>query len=453
MADDTDPGRGPDRNADPNGDNDGDPNDDNDGDKNGDHDADPGSDDIDPDVDPLAWARDHMPVLAALRERDAADAPFEGWTVAVSSHLEATTGVFIETLAEVGAHVLGVPSEPQSTHGDVVTHLDARDDVEMFAEDGMSDEAFADAQRAVLERGPDLVCSDGGALTAILHDEYPDLATDVVGGTEQTTAGVTRIEAMADEGVLAFPVYGVNDTPMKHWFDNVHGTGESSLVNVQITTNASLTGKTIVVAGYGYCGRGIARKARGLGAHTVVTEVDPRKAIEAHMDGHRVLSMAEAATAGDIFVTSTGTRDVLGREHFERMQDGATLANAGHYDVEIDLDALADYAGRTTEPRPGVTRYHLPDGRRLNLLAGGRLVNLTGPYSEGHPAEVMDTTFASIYVGVRDIRDADLPPDVYDLPDRLDRAVAERKLETLGITVDEPTGAQVEYVESWRERR
>lgn len=405
-----------------------------------------------PTDDPLGWARDHMPVLSSLATEDEQTEPFDGYTVAVASHLEATTGVFVETLWEAGADVLFCPSEPRSTHGDVVTELDARPGIEGFAEEGMSDSAYREAQAALLARGPDLVCDDGGDLIARLHEDYPEVVEGIVGATEQTTAGVARLEAMEREGVLGFPVYAANDTPMKHWLDNVHGTGESALVNVAITTNATLTGKTVVVAGYGYVGRGIATKARGMGAHTVVTEVDPRRAIRAHMDGHRVLSMREATDVGDLFVTATGSRNVIRPEHVEGMRDGATLCNAGHFDVEIDLDGLADMARRTTEPRPGVKRYHLPDGRRVNLLAEGRLVNLTGPYSAGHPAEVMDTTFAAIYVAARDVVAGDAPtaPGVHAVPDRLDRAVAERKLETLGITIDEPTGTQREYVDDWR---
>ncbi len=406
-----------------------------------------------PDDDPLAWTRDHTPVLASLAEEHGETRPFDGYTVAVASHLETKTGVFIETLAAAGATVLFAPSEPQSTHGDVVEYLDATAGVEAFAEEGMSDEAFDDAQHALLERGPDVVLDDGCELIAKVHADHPDVAAGVLGGGEQTTAGIHRLEAMDRDGVLAFPVYGVNDTPMKHYFDNVHGTGESALANVAITTNAVIAGKTVVVAGYGYVGRGVATKARGLGAQTVVTEVDPRRALQAHMDGHRVASMAEAAETGDLFVTATGNAEVVREEHLAAMRDGATLCNAGHFDVEIDLDALEALAERTSEPKAGVTRYHLPDGRRLNLLADGRLVNLTGPYSQGHPAEVMDTTFAMMFLAGLDHVDgeggANLSPGLYAVPDRLDRRVAHRKLETLGASVDELTPRQEEYMTSW----
>ncbi|PSQ59934.1 adenosylhomocysteinase [Halobacteriales archaeon SW_7_71_33] len=402
--------------------------------------------------DPLAWTRGHTPLLQSYAEEARRERPFDGLTVAVASHLEPKTGVFIETVRAAGAEVLFAPSEPQSTHGDVVQFLDGRDGFEAFAEAGMSDEAFEAAQHRLLERRPDVILDDGCELIAKAHADHPAVASEVLAGAEQTTAGVTRLRAMAEEGVLEFPSYAVNDTPMKHYFDNVHGTGESALANVMITTNAMVAGKTAVVAGYGYVGRGVAQKLRSLGADTVVTEVDPRRALQAHTDGHRVTNMADAAPEGDLFVTATGSRDVVRREHFERMASGAKLANAGHFDVEILVDDLASMATRTTEPRAGVTRYHLPDGRHLDLLAEGRLVNLTGPYSQGHPAEVIDTTFASMFVAARDLveRHEELAPDVYDVPDRLDRAVAERKLDTLGVEIETPTERQEAYAEDWR---
>jgi adenosylhomocysteinase len=401
--------------------------------------------------DPLAWARDYMPVLASLGEEYGETEPLDGYTVAFASHLETNSGVAIETLHEAGAEVLFAPSEPQSTHGAVVEALDAREGITAFAREGMTDEEFDAAQHDLLDRGPDFILDDGCELIAKVHADHPDVAADVVGGGEQTTAGITRLEAMEAEGVLEFPVYGVNDTPMKHCFDNVHGTGESALTNVAITTNAMVSGTDVVVCGYGYCGRGIARKARGMGAQTIVTEADPRKALEAHMDGHRVMDMAEAAEAGDLFISATGNRDVIRAEHFEAMADGAVLANAGHFDVEIDVDALESMADAVTTPKDGVTRYHMPDGRRLNLLADGRLVNLTGPYSQGHPAEVMDTTFAMMVVAAYDmlVDDPGLAPGLYSVPDRLDRAVATRKLETLDLSVEELTESQRAYYGEW----
>ncbi|PSP83229.1 adenosylhomocysteinase [Halobacteriales archaeon QS_1_68_17] len=401
--------------------------------------------------DPLAWARDHTPILRSFQEEYGDEQPLDGYTVAFASHLEPKSGVAIETLNVAGADVLFAPSEPKSTHGDVVEALDAREGIEAFAWEGMTDAEFDEAQQDLLERGPDFILDDGCELIAKVHADHPEVAESVLGGGEQTTAGITRLEAMDADDVLQFPVYGVNDTPMKHFFDNVHGTGESSLTNVAITTNSIISGKDVVVAGYGYCGRGIARKARGMGAKTIVTEIDPRKALEAHMDGHRVMSMAEAAEVGDLFITATGSREVLRGEHFERMADGATLANSGHFDVEILLDDLAQMAADVSHPKEGVTRYHMPDGRRLNLLAEGRLVNLTGPYSQGHPAEVMDTTFAMMFVAAYDmlVDDPGLSPGLYAIPDRLDRQVADRKLETLDVERDEPTESQRAYERQW----
>jgi adenosylhomocysteinase len=403
--------------------------------------------------DPLAWTRDHTPLLTALADEHRAGAPFDGHIVAVASHLETKTGVFIETLHAAGADVLFTPSEPQSTHDDVVEFLDGKPGIDAYAWEGMSDEEFDDAQHELLDQEPDVILDDGCELIAKVHAEHPAIAGDAIGGAEQTTAGIHRLEAMDREGVLSFPVYGVNDTPMKHFFDNVHGTGESALTNIAITTNAIIAGKTVVIAGYGYVGRGVARKARSLGAQTIVTEVDPRAALEAHMDGHEVTSMGAAAERGDLFITATGSAAVIREEHFAVMPDGATLGNAGHFDVEIDLDDLRSLAERETEPTNGVTRFHLPDGRELNLLADGRLVNLTGPYSKGHPAEVMDTTFAMMFLAALDHvageGGGDLEPGLYAVPDRLDRRAARRKLETLDIAIDEVTDRQAAYQTSW----
>jgi adenosylhomocysteinase len=401
--------------------------------------------------DPLAWSRDYTPVLRSLADEHRDGRPLAGYTVALASHLETKTGVLVETLHAAGAAVLVTSSEPHSTVGAVVEALESDDGVETFVEAGMTEEAWVDGQHALLEREPDFILDDGCELIARVHADHSEVARQVVGGGEQTTAGIQRLEAMEAQGVLAFPVYGVNDTPMKHHFDNVHGTGESSLANVMITTNTMLSGKTVVVGGYGYCGRGIARKAAGLGADTIVTEVDPRKALEALMDGHRVMPMGEAAREADYIIPSTGNREVVRAEHFDALQDGVILANAGHFDVEIHVPALEEAAAEITEPKAGVTRYHLPDGRRVNLLAEGRLVNLTGPSSQGHPAEVMDTTFAMMFEAARDVLagDVDLDPGLYQVPDRLDRAVAERKLATMGVAIDELTDRQREYYEDW----
>lgn len=404
------------------------------------------------DTDPLAWTRDYTPILRSLAAEYGETQPLAGYSVALASHLEQKTGVLVETLRDAGATVLVTGSEPHSTKAAVVDALRDRDGIETFVEAGMSDEEWAAGQHELLDREPDFILDDGCELIAKVHADHPEIAETVLGGGEQTTAGITRLEAMEADDMLSFPIYGVNDTPMKHYFDNVHGTGESSLSNVMITTNTMLSGKTVVIAGYGYCGRGIARKARGMGAQTIVTEVDPRKALEAHMDGHRLAPMAEAAREADYVITSTGNRDIVRGDHLDALPDGVILANAGHFDVEIvvaDIEAAAD---RVTEPRDGVTRYHLPDGRRINVLANGRLVNLTGPHSNGHPAEVMDTTFAMMFEAARDMlasEGKDLAPGLYAMPDRLDRAVANRKLETLDVEIDDLTEHQREYYEDW----
>ena len=404
-------------------------------------------------VDPLAWTRDHTPVLESLQETYGDSEPLAGYRIAVASHVEPKTGVAIETLHAAGAEVLFTASNPQSTHGEVVEALAAHDGITAFAREGMTDEEFDEAQHELLEEEPDFILDDGCELIAKCHADHPEVAEGVIGGGEQTTTGITRLEAMEEEDLLQFPVYGVNDTPMKHYFDNVHGTGESSLTNIAITTNALISGKKVVVCGYGYCSRGIARKARGMGAQTIVTEVDPRKALEAHMDGHRVMDMDEAAEEGELFVSATGNREVIREEHFEKMADGATLANAGHFDVEIDLGDLSELATESTTPKEGVTRYHMPDGRQLNVLAEGRLINLTGPYSQGHPAEVMDTSFAMMFMAAYDMLadGIDLAPGLYNVPDRLDRRVAERKLETLGVSLETLTDSQEAYYDEWEQ--
>ncbi len=392
-----------------------------------------------------------MPVLGALAEEYRDTQPFAGHTVAVNSHLEAKTGRLIEVIAAAGADVLVTGSEPYSTQAAVVAALEEHERITLFVEAGMDEKAWASGQHELLAASPDLIIDDGCELIAKVHADHPGVASGVIGAAEQTTAGITRLEAMESDGILQFPVFGVNDTPMKHHFDNVHGTGESSLANLMITTNMMLSGATVVVAGYGFCGRGIARKARGLGAQTIVTEVDPRKALAAYMDGHRVMSLEEAAPKAEYVITATGNRDVVRAEHAEAMADGAILANAGHFDVEIDVDALETAAIRVTTPREGVRQYEMADGRRINLLAAGRLVNLTGPVSQGHPAEVMDTTFAMMAVAIEAFtRDSsDLSPGLHPIPDRLDKAVAELKLDTLDVSIDSLTHRQEAYLHEW----
>ena len=394
----------------------------------------------------IEWAREHMPILAVLRD----DLDFSGQRVGMAMHVEAKTAVLAETLAEAGAAVAITGCNPLSTHDDVSAALDSQDRIASYAQRGVDDDTYYAAIDTVIDHDPSLTVDDGGDLVFRIHEEYPDLLDSIVGGCEETTTGVTRLRAMADDGALQYPMFAVNDTPMKRLFDNVHGTGESALANIAMATNLSFAGKTVVVSGYGDVGRGVAKKAAGQNAHVVLTEVDPRRALEAYMEGYDVCPMAEAATRGDVFVTTTGNRDVITAEHFEDMKDGALLANAGHFDVEIDLDGLAELAVGSREVRPGVQEYELPDGPRLNVLASGRLVNLAGPLSLGHPAEVMDQSFAIQAVCIRELLEGgEYDADVHDVPDRLDREVAEIKLATEGIEIDALSDAQTEYLESW----
>lgn len=401
-------------------------------------------------ADPLARIRDRTPVLGALGSSD--ETPFDEITAAVSSHLEPTTGVFVETLRDAGATVLCVPNDADSAHEDVVAHLDDQTRISVFGGADASDDALERARVDLLQREPDLLFTDGAELlaTACAH---PDIAPgDLIGVAEQTTTGVSRARAMADDGVLDAPVFAVNHTPMKHWFDNVHGTGESAVTNIAISTNTILSGRTVVVAGYGYVGRGIATKLREIGASTIVTEVDPRKAIQADMAGHRVMPMDEAAAEGSLFITATGNCHVVTERHFERMPDGATLCNAGHHDVEIAIDQLSALAVDVTPLEEGITGYTLPDGRELRVLADGDLVNLTGPYSQGHPAAVMDSTFASMFVAGRELveRDETYGAGVHPLPERLDREVATHVLDARDIEIDSLTETQRRYLDAWQ---
>jgi adenosylhomocysteinase len=399
----------------------------------------------------MAWARQHMPILEALREEFRDEQPLDGEVVGMAMHVEAKTAVLTETLAEAGAEVAITGCNPLSTHDDVSVALDAHPSITSYAERGVDDDAYYEAMEAVIEHEPTVTVDDGGDLVFRIHEEYPELIDGIVGGCEETTTGVHRLRAMAEDGALDYPMFAVNDTPMKRLFDNVHGTGEASLSNISMTTNLSFAGKTVVVAGYGYCGRGVAKKAAGQNAHVVVTEVDPRRALEAHMEGYEVLPMTEAAAEGDIFVTTTGNRDVITREEFEVMADGVVLANAGHFDVEINLDQLDDMADSREEVRDGVEAYELPDGRHINVLAEGRLVNLASPIAMGHPVEVMDQSFGVQAVCVRELV---ANPDAYDagvhdVPDDLDREVAEVKLDAEGIDIDALSDEQETYMGSW----
>jgi adenosylhomocysteinase len=398
----------------------------------------------------IDWAREHMSIVPALETEFREREPFAGERVGMAMHVEAKTAVLAEALAAGGAEVAITGCNPLSTHDDVSVALDAHPKITSYARHGAEEDAYYAAIEAVIGHEPTVTVDDGGDLVFRIHEDHPDLIEGIVGGTEETTTGVHRLRSMDAEGALRYPVFAVNDTPTKRLFDNVHGTGESALANIAMTTNLSWAGTDVVVAGYGYCGRGVAKKAAGQNANVVVTEVEARRALEAHMEGYDVLPMAEAAERGDVFVTTTGNRDVIVREHFEVMEDGAVLANAGHFDVEIDLDALSELAVEESEPREGVREYRMEDGRRINVVAEGRLVNLASPVAMGHPVEVMDQSFGVQAACVEALLTEDRDPGVHDVPDAIDREVAEVKLDADGVAFDSLTDEQQEYMESWR---
>ncbi|AFO55856.1 adenosylhomocysteinase [Natrinema sp. J7-2] len=399
----------------------------------------------------MDWAAQHMPILERVREEFVANRPFEGERIGMAMHVEAKTAMLVETLAEGGAEVAVTGCNPLSTHDDVSAALDTHENITSYAKRGVDDDEYYAAIEAVIAHEPTITVDDGMDLVAAIHEDYPELIDGIIGGAEETTTGVHRLRAMDDDGALEYPVFAVNDTPMKRLFDNVHGTGESSLASIAMTTNLSWAGKNVVVSGYGYCGKGVAKKAAGQNANVIVTEVEPRRALEAHMEGYEVMPMAEAAAVGDVFLTTTGNRDVIVEEHFEKMQDGVLLANAGHFDIEIDLEALDDLAVDRYEARDGVEAYELDDGRTLNVIAEGRLVNLAAPVSLGHPVEVMDQSFGIQAVCVREMLENgdEYDAGVYDVPDELDKEIAEIKLEAEGVDFDSLTETQREYMDAW----
>ncbi|MGJ6966352.1 adenosylhomocysteinase [Streptosporangium sp. G11] len=398
----------------------------------------------------IGWAARAMPVLTALGERFAAERPFEGLRIAACLHVTAETAVLMGTLKAGGAEIALAASNPLSTQDDVAEAL--RDyGVVVHARAGVTVDAYYRHIHQALDIVPDIVLDDGCDLVNILHTERTELLETVSGGCEETTTGIIRLRQMAAEKALRFPVVAVNDTRTKRMFDNRYGTGQSTMDGIMRATNTLLAGKTVVVAGFGYCGRGVAERARGLGARVVVTEIDPVKALDASLQGYDVRSMAAAARAGDVFVTVTGNRDVIRGEHLAEMKDGAILANAGHFDVEIDVRALDDLAHAVHRGvRPNTDEYVLADGRRLLLLAEGRLVNLTA--AEGHPAAVMDMSFSAQVLSVAWLvrERARLEPGVYDVPGEVDVEVARLKLAAAGIEMDELTTDQEEYLHSWR---
>ena len=397
----------------------------------------------------IAWAEREMPVLRQIRERFAREKPLSGLRIAACLHVTTETANLMRTLKAGGAQVVLTASNPLSTQDDVAAALVVYDDIPVFAIKGEDTDTYYQHIHAALDFRPHITMDDGADLISTLHKERRDQLADIIGGTEETTTGVIRLRAMADDGALAYPVIAVNDALTKHLFDNRYGTGQSTWDGVLRATNILIAGRTVVVAGYGWCGRGVAMRARGLGARVIVTEVDPLRALEAAMDGFWVMPMKEAAKVGDVFITVTGDIHVLDREHFEVMKDGAIMANAGHFNVEINIPALETLAESKRRVRPYVDEYRLPDGRRLYLLAEGRLVNLAA--AEGHPASVMDMSFANQALSVEYLvkEGKNLQPKVYAVPRELDEQVARLKLQAMGIAIDTLTSEQEEYLHSW----
>jgi adenosylhomocysteinase len=392
----------------------------------------------------LAWAESRMPVLAELRRRFEKKRPLEGQRIAGCLHVTKETGILIRALVAAGAQVSWSGCNPLSTQDDVAAAL-AAEGISIYAWHGLKVEEFYWCIEQTLRFRPTLTLDDGADLIFTLHRKYPDLARDVVGGTEETTTGVQRLRAMAADGKLLYPIIAVNDAETKWDFDNVYGTGQSSLDGILRATSVLLAGKNFVVAGYGHCGRGCAQRARGMGANVIVTEVEPIKALRAALDGFRVMPMDEAAAVGDIFITATGMKDIVVRRHFERMRDGAIVCNTGHYDCEVNLRDLAELAKGVEELRPNNECYTLRDGRRVFVLAKGRLVNLAA--AEGHPSEVMDMSFANQFLSlVRLAREGrGLEPRVYEIDPEQDREIASIKLACMGMEIDRLSPEQIAY--------
>lgn len=396
----------------------------------------------------IEWAAAEMPVLEQIGDQFEEEKSLAGLTLGACLHITAETANLARTLKRGGADVWLCASNPLSTQDEVAASLVRDYDTPVFACCGEDNETYYQHIHAVLDAGPNITMDDGADLVSTIHSERQEIAEDMLGSTEETTTGVIRLRAMADQGKLLFPVIAVNDAATKHFFDNRYGTGQSTIDGLLRATNILLAGKDFVVAGYGWCSRGIAMRARGMGAKVIITEVDPLRALEAVMDGYRVMPMREAAKIGNIFVSATGDMAVLGREHFQVMKDRAIVANSGHFNVEIDLEALEEMADSTYQARPNVQAYVLADGRKIMVLGEGRLVNLAA--AEGHPSAVMDMSFANQSLAAQYLATSDpLEPKVYPVPEKLDQQIATLKLRSLGIEIDTLTDQQKEYLSSW----
>jgi adenosylhomocysteinase len=399
----------------------------------------------------IDFAELEMPVLRQIRERFQKERPLQGIRISACLHVTTETANLAHTLQAGGADVVLTASNPLSTQDDVAASLVTHFEIPVFAIKGEDNVTYYKHINAALDHKPNITMDDGADLVSVLHKDRRSQLEYVIGGTEETTTGVIRLRAMAADGALTFPVLAVNDAMTKHFFDNRYGTGQSTIDGIVRATNILLAGRTFVIAGYGWCGRGLAMRARGMGSNVIVTEVDPLPALEAVMDGFRVMPMDEAACIGDIFVTVTGDLNVIDRHHFEAMKNGAIVANSGHFNVEINIPALEEMASDKRQVRPFVEQYTLPDGRAINMLGEGRLINLAA--AEGHPASVMDMSFANQALGVEFMvkNAAKMEGKVYSIPDEIDREIARLKLSAMGVEIDTLTPEQVKYLNSWEE--
>ena len=399
----------------------------------------------------ISWADRQMPVLAAIRDRFEREQPLSGYRIAACLHVTSETANLMRTLKAGGADVVLCASNPLSTQDDVAAALVDEYDIAVFAIKGEDNDTYYAHIEAAVDHKPQLTMDDGADVIGVLHSARREQLGDVIAGTEETTTGVIRLKALERDGALGFPIIAVNEAKTKHLFDNRYGTGQSTIDGIVRATNVLLAGKRFVVAGYGWVGRGVASRARGMGSHVIVTEVDPLRALEAAMDGFEVLTMERAAEIGDVFCTATGDKNVITRGHMERMKDGAILANTGHFNVEIEIPALRSLAVETREARQFVEEFTLENGNRLYLVADGRLVNLAA--AEGHPALVMDMSFANQALSAEYAvaNAATLERKVYPVPDEIDKEIAKLKLETMGIDIDKLTEEQAKYLASWDE--
>ncbi|HBD85715.1 MAG TPA: adenosylhomocysteinase [Dehalococcoidia bacterium] len=397
----------------------------------------------------IEWAAREMPVVRQIRERFASEKPLSGLRISACLHVTTETANLMLTLKDGGAQVALCASNPLSTQDETAAALVAEYGIPTFAVNGEDTESYYQNLQSALNTKPNLTMDDGADLVALAHTDRTDVLEDIVGGTEETTTGVIRLKSLAAEGKLKYPIVAVNDADTKHFFDNRYGTGQSTLDGITRATNVLWAGKNVVIAGYGWCGKGVALRARGMGGHTIVTEVDPIRALEAVMDGHNVMTMTEAAEIGDIFITVTGGKNAIGKSHLEVMKSGALVANSGHFNVEIDIEAMEELADSKSSVRPFVDQYLMGDGRKINLLGEGRLINLAA--AEGHPSAVMDMSFANQALTAEYMAQTahTLTPEVYTVPRDIDEEVGKLKLASMGVNIDTLTAEQEKYLSSW----